>query len=194
MAESTVLMLQADAVEFDETHGWNTNVVGFDSGVEQRSKLWSRKKVDIQMSFAQAFEAGQVDALVEFFDARRGRFESFSIPSWTNDGRVVGNYASGSQIGLNTLARFSTVASSSGNLMIVGKRTSSSPFTWVMESRRISSISGNTITMASALNTAFPDGSFVYVGRVVRFAEDKLVRQVHAGVVYVSPDIDFVGL
>ncbi|MDQ6989193.1 MAG: DUF2460 domain-containing protein [Mariprofundaceae bacterium] len=193
MGESIVLSIQPDNVRIQKTVNWRTDVQQMDSGHEQRRTVWSIPLVDLTFDFKQAFENGELDDLLAFYDARKGAFESFTVPSWAYDAQLTADYSPpGTTLEVTNTARFTTSATSIGNLIVVGRRTSVS--SWVMESVRVAGLTATSITLASALNTFYNTNDFVYVGYLVRFSSDSLNREIIAGKAHISSEVTFKGV
>lgn len=195
MSESIVLTLQPDRVTISRRVQYRTTVDEFENGGEYRRALWTRRKTNYTLTFKHAFELGQADLLETFFDARMGRAESFVVPSWIEDARLVASVAAASMsIGVNTVTRFHTSTQSPGNLAVIGRLNTN--FNWIMQPIRISSISAaNTITFVTSINTLYnPIDTYVFVGSLSRFEGDELATEIVGGRCHLHPEVSFMGV
>lgn len=62
---------------------WNTNIVVVQSGYEQRNKVWSQMRGQWQLG-ERNIDQTEKTALVNFFNARNGRFQGFRFKDWAD--------------------------------------------------------------------------------------------------------------
>ncbi len=67
--------------------GWQTDIVEFSTGKEQRNQRWEDSRLQADVAKAIQTDA-EYDVVLEFFRARRGRFHSFRFKDWS-DFRLV---------------------------------------------------------------------------------------------------------
>ena len=84
-----------DDVSFGAKGGpeFNTNVVIFNSGFEQRESKWSSSRLRFDVSTGLKTKA-QLDELISFFRARKGRAIGFRFKDWVDykvKSQVIGN-------------------------------------------------------------------------------------------------------
>src|SRR3989304_7990778 len=82
--------------EWKNQEQWKTVVSIFENHVPQRRSQWSRQYGKWNFIFSKEVSTNYADSIMDFFNARKGRFESFYLPSWKGEFRLANNYTSGS--------------------------------------------------------------------------------------------------
>lgn len=67
---------------------YSTDVVIMQSGYEQRNSNWSQARIRYNVAYGVKTQA-QLDALIAFFRARKGRADGFRFKDWT-DYKIIG--------------------------------------------------------------------------------------------------------
>jgi len=166
--------------EWNNTEEWNTIVSKYENHASQRRPKWSRRYGKWKLTFSREVATNAADDIMDFFNARQGKAQSFYLPSWKREFKLsvahTAPFSSGdiTLVSSATIAsRLSSVVGQRGNLIHISSDDMDGTNGDVF---RIDSITSNvlTVTRVAGTNTSYPVGTFVNIAFEVYFANDSL--------------------
>jgi len=166
--------------EWNNTEEWNTIVSKYENHASQRRPKWSRRYGKWKLTFSREVATNAADDIMDFFNARQGRAQSFYLPSWKREFKLsvahTAPFSSGdiTLVSSATIAsRLSSVVGQRGNLIHISSDDMDGTNGDVF---RIDSITSNvlTVTRVAGTNTSYPVETFVNIAFEVYFANDSL--------------------
>lgn len=153
--------------------GWTTIVSVATSGKEQRRSRWMRPLSDIAYKFDLHYPRIK-DQLLAFFNARKGAYEKFWLPSFRRETYLTQGANIGTSYLYVTTTEFFTITSDlNGNFVTVRSKDNLK-----MNTRLVTNIDVDSgkprLTISPALDATFDSGNFVEVTYKVRFGSDTL--------------------
>ena len=166
--------------EWTNTDEWKTVVSRFENHVTQRRSKWSRRYGKWKFTFSKEVATNSADAILDFFNARKGRSQSFYLPSWKGEFRLLNSYGAGG--GTLTLENTSTIAANltstagqRGNLVHISSDEYEGSTGDVFQ---ITNINSNilTVTRLAGSNSSYSVGVLVNMAFEVYFTLDELTE------------------
>jgi len=166
--------------EWNNAEEWNTIVSKYENHASQRRSKWPRRYGKWKLTFSREVATNAADDIMDFFNARQGRAQSFYLPSWKREFKLsvahTAPFSSGdiTLVSSATIAsRLSSVVGQRGNLIHISSDDMDGTNGDVF---RIDSITSNvlTVTRVAGTNTSYPVGTFVNIAFEVYFANDSL--------------------
>lgn len=166
-----IFLYEPDLVEPREySPAWSTTVTQFESGTTQYQEEWSRQIYEFKFIYRGYFDDLRWNPIEAFFNAHKGMGDSFLLPSWRAETKLITVYTSGVGLDLANTIFFSDITGRPGNLLHI-KHINGSP----EEIKGVAEVvNGTHLHLASAFANAYPIDSVVQVAYRVRFGTDKL--------------------
>jgi len=175
---ATIFPFEPDRTTIEIRKGIGGEVVLFENASNQALLSESRSRLTYEAEFI--LTSKDFDNLTQFFEARKGMVEPFILPSWTRDAKITTLVSAGSNaIIVDDASLFSTTPFAFGNIIVLYNLIS-------LFASYISSISGNVITLKTALPFDVNSNTEVFLGIPVRFMSDQLSRQFQSADYYRS--------
>src|SRR4030066_700181 len=170
--------------EWNNTEEWNTIVSKYENHASQRRSKWSRRYGKWKLTFSREVATNAADDIMDFFNARQGKAQSFYLPSWKREFKLYVAHTAPFSSGDITLditfgssatiaSKLSSVVGQRGNLVHISSDDMDGTNGDVF---RVDSIVSNvlTVTRMAGTNTSYPAGTFVNICYPVVFASDSL--------------------
>jgi len=167
-----IFYFEPDLVEPREySPAWSTIATQFESGTAQFQEEWSRQIYEFgKFVYRGYFDDLRWNPIEAFFNARKGRGDSFLLPSWRAETKLTTAYTSGVGLDLGSTIFFSGITGKPGNLLHI-KHPNGSP----EEVKQVATVvNGTHLHLASAFSNTYPVNSVVQVAYRVRFTVDKM--------------------
>src|SRR4030067_2961926 len=71
--------------EWNSSDEWSTIVSKYENHATQRRAKWSRRYGKWKLKFSKEVATNAADDIMDFFNARQGRVQSFYLPSWKGE-------------------------------------------------------------------------------------------------------------
>jgi len=199
-----VFFWQPSLVDFSHSVAFNVLHSKFENGIDQRRLASGREigswKFNYKIALYNIATAKQVkDQIWAFFKARKGSYDNFYLPSWQTEAKLASNYTSGSNLVIDvnpaTDLEFSQTLGDQGNFLYICENMAvTHPISTGLkhEVRRITNISGATITIASALSYTYTTHAKVMKAYRVNFASDTMPRSFSGAPFIYDTPLEFV--
>lgn len=160
----------------------STIVSRYENHSTQRRAKWSRSYGKWKFLFSKEVATNYADDIMDFFNARTGRVQSFYLPSWKGEFKLYAAHTAPFSSGTITLESTSTIASrltttvgQRGNFIHMSDSSWSSPSGDVFQ---ITNINSNilTVTRVAGTNSSYPIGALVNICFEAYFANDSLTQ------------------
>lgn len=156
---------------------WKTILREMDSGVEQRRAKWTFPKFSLELTFDQLTQS-EIDALWNFYMARRGSAEAFYLYTWELQGGTLPSYT-GLYVGVGdgVTQTFDLPGKSTSNQVLYVDGVSTSAVT-ILTGGGLELSDRVTFTVAPAAGTFLSCDLKTWFLRIrCRFEEDKFTRK-----------------
>lgn len=166
--------------EWNNSDEWNTIVSKYENHASQRRAKWSRRYGKWKMTFSKEVATNVADEIMDFFNARQGRAQSFYLPSWKGEFKLSVAHTAPFSSGSITLVSSATIASKlttvvgqRGNFIHISSDDCEGSNGDVFQ---ITAINSNvlTVTRVAGTNTSYPANTLVNVCYSVYFSNDSL--------------------
>lgn len=194
--------------EWNNSDGWNTVISKYENHASQRRAKWSRRYGKWRMTFSKEVAvavngiteirySNAADEILDFFNARQGRAQSFYLPSWKGEFKLSTAHTAPFSSGSITLVSSATIASKlttvvgqRGNLIHVSSDDAEGSNGDVFQ---ITNIASNvlTVTRVAGTNTSYAANTLVNICYEVYFDSDELSQDNILPILYKS-GINFI--
>ena len=106
--------------EWNNMEEWNTIVSKYENHASQRRPKWSRRYGKWKLTFSREVATNAADDIMDFFNARQGKAQSFYLPSWKREFKLSVAHTAPFSSGDITLVSSATIASRLSS--VVGQR------------------------------------------------------------------------
>jgi len=182
--------------EWNSSDEWNTIVSKYENHVTQRRAKWSRRYGKWKLKFSKEVATSTADDIMDFFNACRGRAQSFYLPSWKGEFNLSVAHTAPFSTGTITLTSSSTIASrltttvgQRGNFIHMSDNNWGSPSGDVFQ---ITNINSNilTATRVAGTNSSYPINTLINICYEAYFVNDALTQDNVLPILF-STGIDF---
>lgn len=183
--------------EWNNADEWNTIISKYENHASQRRAKWSRRYGKWKMTFSKEVITNASDDIMDFFNARQGRAQSFYLPSWKGEFKLSTAHTAPFSSGSITLVSSATIASKlttvvgqRGNLIHISSDEWEGGNGDVFQ---ITAINSNvlTVTRVAGTNTSYAADTLVNVAYEAYFDSDELSQDNILTILYKS-GINFV--